>query len=176
MTQKLISMTEKELSRINVIQNLIDGKINGTEGLIHKSRGRTSNRKLDSEIVKKVEQHLKCLQKGTSSKASDVFKRGRRLQKGTAPLLDYPLSYCVLAVFVWRNPWRSDLHRASATVCPSQSKKTRKASRDPLSIRMTNGLFGYSVSKNRQGRTLSTKETKKQLFKSRCQKIFIDQI
>ncbi|MBU4369421.1 ISNCY family transposase [Patescibacteria group bacterium] len=84
MTQKLISMTEKELSRINVIQNLIDGKINGTdaskqigisirhirrlklrvgkygtEGLIHKSRGRTSNRKLDSEIVKKVEQHLK---------------------------------------------------------------------------------------------------------------------
>jgi hypothetical protein len=31
MTQKPISMIEKELSRINIIQNLIDGKINGTD-------------------------------------------------------------------------------------------------------------------------------------------------
>ena len=84
MTQKLISMSEKELSRYDIIKNLIDGKINGTdaskqigvtirhvkrlksrvvkygaEGLIHKSRGRTGNRKLNPEIVKKAEKHLK---------------------------------------------------------------------------------------------------------------------
>ncbi|MEK9130374.1 MAG: hypothetical protein AAB526_03210 [Patescibacteria group bacterium] len=31
MTQKLIFMTEKEIVRYNVIQNLINGKINGTD-------------------------------------------------------------------------------------------------------------------------------------------------
>lgn len=77
-------MTEKELSRYDVINDLIDNKINGTdaskqigvsvrhikrlkskvdkygaEGLIHKSRGKTGNRKLDPEIVKKAKQFLK---------------------------------------------------------------------------------------------------------------------
>ena len=77
-------MTEKELSRYDVIKNLIDRKINGTdaskqiglsirqvkrlkcsvmesgtEGLVHKSRGRTSNRKLDPDIINKAEKLLK---------------------------------------------------------------------------------------------------------------------
>lgn len=84
MPQKLISMSEKEIMRYDVIQSLIDGKINGTdasvqigvtvrqiqrlkgqvdkygiEGLAHKGRGRESNRKLDLETVKKVEKLLK---------------------------------------------------------------------------------------------------------------------
>ena len=84
MTQKLICMTEKELSRHDIIKYLIDGRINGTDaskqigvsirhvkrlkfivnkygakGLIHKSRGRVGNRKLDPEIIKKAEKHLK---------------------------------------------------------------------------------------------------------------------
>ncbi len=84
MTQKLISMSKKELSRYCIIKNLIDGKINGTDaskqigvsvrhvkrlksavikhgeqGLIHASRGRESNRKLDSAIVKKAKKRLK---------------------------------------------------------------------------------------------------------------------
>jgi len=84
MEQKLICMTEKELSRYDVINDLIDNKINGTDasmqigvsvrhikrlkvkvneyglkGLAHKSRGRTGNRKLDPEIIKKAEKHLK---------------------------------------------------------------------------------------------------------------------
>jgi uncharacterized glyoxalase superfamily protein PhnB len=77
-------MSKKEISRIDVINNLISGKINGTDaskqigvsirhvkrlkrkvnkygavGLIHASRGRESNRKLDSVIAKKAEGHLK---------------------------------------------------------------------------------------------------------------------
>lgn len=84
MPQKLICMSEKELSRYDVIKSLIDGKINGTDaskqigvsirhvkrlkikvdehgakGLIHKNRGQISNRKLDPEIVKKAEKYLK---------------------------------------------------------------------------------------------------------------------
>lgn len=84
MAQKLISMTEKELSRYDVIMNLIDKNINGTdaskqigvsvrhvkrlknsvikygaEGLVHNSRGRESNRKLDPKILKRVEKLLK---------------------------------------------------------------------------------------------------------------------
>ena len=84
MTQKLISMTKKELSTYDVIKNLIDEKINGTdaskqigvstrhvrrlkqavlqsgaEGLIHGSRGKESNRKLDPDILKKIERLLK---------------------------------------------------------------------------------------------------------------------
>ena len=84
MTQKLICMSEKELLRYDIIKSLIDGKINGTDaskqirlsvrhikrlklkvnkygakGLIHKNRGRESNRKLDSEIIKKAEKYLK---------------------------------------------------------------------------------------------------------------------
>jgi len=84
MTKKLISMTEKELSRINIIQNLIDGKINGTdaskqigvsvrhikrlkvkvinsgaEGLIHGNRRKESNRKIDSNIIKEAKKYLK---------------------------------------------------------------------------------------------------------------------
>ena len=84
MDQELISMSKKELSRYEIINNLIGGKINGTdaskqigvsvrhikrlkskvgkygaEGLIHKSRGMAGNRKLDTEIVKKAEKYLK---------------------------------------------------------------------------------------------------------------------
>ncbi len=84
MTQKLICMSEKELSRYDIIKSLIDGKINGTDaskqigvsirhvkrlkikvdkcgakGLIHKNRGQSGNRKLDPEIVKKAEKYLK---------------------------------------------------------------------------------------------------------------------
>ena len=84
MAQKLICMSEKELSRYDVIKNLINGKINGTdaskqigvsvrhikrlkssvakhgaEGLIHKNRGRTSNRQLSPKIVKKAQKLLK---------------------------------------------------------------------------------------------------------------------
>ena len=80
MTQKLISMTEKELSRFNIIRRLIDGNINGTdaskqigvsirhvkrlklkvkekgaEGLIHGNRGQ-SNKKLN---IIKIEKYLK---------------------------------------------------------------------------------------------------------------------
>jgi hypothetical protein len=77
-------MTEKELEKYDVIKDLIDKKINGTdaskqlnlgvrqvrrlkgmameygiEGLIHKGRGRESNRKLDPNIIEKVEKLLK---------------------------------------------------------------------------------------------------------------------
>lgn len=81
MTRKLISMTEKELSRFNIIRRLIDGNINGTdaakqidvsirhvkrlklkvkergaEGLIHGNRGQKSNRRID---ITEIEKHLK---------------------------------------------------------------------------------------------------------------------
>ena len=84
MTQKLILMTEKELERHDIIQDLINNKINGTDasrkmgltvrqvkrikakvitygltGLIHKNRGKISNRKLDPNIVEEIEKHLK---------------------------------------------------------------------------------------------------------------------
>lgn len=84
MAQKLICMAEKELSKYEIIKDLIAGKINGADaakqigvsvrhvkrlkavaikygakGLIHKSRGRESNRKLNPEIVKKAEGYLK---------------------------------------------------------------------------------------------------------------------
>lgn len=84
MSQKLICMSQKELSRYDIVKNLIDGKINGTdaskqtgvsvrhikrlkvkvvkygaEGLIHRSRGRTGNRKLNPDIIKRAEKLLK---------------------------------------------------------------------------------------------------------------------
>ena len=84
MAQKLICMSKEELSRYEIINDLIAGKINGTdaskqigvsvrhikrlklnvskngaEGLIHKNRGQSGNRKLDPEIVKKAEKYLK---------------------------------------------------------------------------------------------------------------------
>ncbi len=84
MAQKLISMTKKEIIKHDVICNLLDKKINGTdaskqlglttrqirrlkkivnkqglEGLAHKGRGKNSNRKLSSKILKKVEKLLK---------------------------------------------------------------------------------------------------------------------
>jgi hypothetical protein len=83
MTQKLISMTEKELTRYDVINNLIAKKINGldaakqldltirqigrlkkkvnkhgAEGLIHKGRGQAGNRKFDPDIMLNVEKIL----------------------------------------------------------------------------------------------------------------------
>jgi len=84
MTQKLISMTEKELSRHNVIKNLIAGTINGTDaakqmslsvrqtkrlkakvikhgaqGLIHGNRGSQGNRRLDETIIARAKEFLK---------------------------------------------------------------------------------------------------------------------
>lgn len=84
MTQKLISMTEKESMRYDLIQSLIDGKINGTDaskqigvtvrqirrmksavikdkmkGIIHASRGQKGNRSLDVATVENAKKHLK---------------------------------------------------------------------------------------------------------------------
>ena len=84
MEQKLISMTEKEISRHSVIQNLIDSKINGTdaskqicvsvrqvrrikakvkekgaEGIIHGNRGRKGNRRIDNKTLAKTIKLLK---------------------------------------------------------------------------------------------------------------------
>lgn len=83
MTQNLISMTEKELSRYSIIKNLIAGQINGTDaakqvglsvrqvkrlkakvvkngaqGLIHGHRGRESNRRLAIELAEKAKKYL----------------------------------------------------------------------------------------------------------------------
>ena len=77
-------MSEKELSRYDIIKSLIDGKINGADaskqigvsirhikrlklrvleygakGLIHKNRGQEGNRKLDPKIIRKAEKYLK---------------------------------------------------------------------------------------------------------------------
>lgn len=79
MGKELITMTNKESRRYNIIKNLIDKKINGTQasiqlnlsirqtkrlkakvkecgikGVIHKSRGKESNKKIDSELVDKI--------------------------------------------------------------------------------------------------------------------------
>ena len=79
MTQKLIAMTQKELSRYNIIKNLIEKRINrtdtskqlslsvrqvksikakvkkyGVKGIIHQNRGRTSNRKISEEKINKI--------------------------------------------------------------------------------------------------------------------------
>ena len=76
-------MTEKELSRYDIIKNLLDHKINGSDaakqigisvrhikrlkaravkfgaaGLIHRSRGREGNRKLDEKIIALAKKHL----------------------------------------------------------------------------------------------------------------------
>jgi len=84
MTQKLISMTEKELQKYDVICNLINKKINGTDaskqlglttrhirrlkktvdkngakGVAHKGRGKTSNKKINAETIDAVKKHLK---------------------------------------------------------------------------------------------------------------------
>lgn len=84
MAQELIPMSQTELSRYDIVKDLINGTINGTEaakqigvsirhvkrlkskvdrlgaaGLIHGNRGRESNRKLNGEIIAKTEKHLK---------------------------------------------------------------------------------------------------------------------
>jgi len=84
MAQKLIIMSERELSRYDIIKRLINGEINGTDaskqigvtirhikrlklkvdelgaaGLIHGNRGKISNRKLDIEVTTKAEKYLK---------------------------------------------------------------------------------------------------------------------
>lgn len=84
MAQKLITMSQSELSRYDIIKQLIDGRINGTgaakqigvsvrqvkrlklkvgelgaKGLIHGNRGKTGNRKLDDKIIAKAEKYLK---------------------------------------------------------------------------------------------------------------------
>ena len=84
MAQILISMTEKESMRYDLIQSLIDGKINGTDaskqigvtvrqikrmksrviknkmkGIIHGNRGRTGNRALNTETIENAKKYLK---------------------------------------------------------------------------------------------------------------------
>lgn len=84
MTQKLITMSSEELTRYDIIKELIAGKINGTEaakqidlsvrqirrlkkkvnnfgaqGLIHGHRGRVGNRKIPNEIIEKTKDFLK---------------------------------------------------------------------------------------------------------------------
>lgn len=84
MTQQLITMTQKELLRYDIIQNLIDGRINGTEAskqinlsvrqikrlkarvklygakaIIHKNRGKTSNRKIPETKINKIKRIVK---------------------------------------------------------------------------------------------------------------------
>ena len=83
-TQKLITMARKELSRYDIIKNLIDGKVNGSEAavqlglsirhakrlkakvlklgieaLAHGNRGKVSNRRIDDDILKKAKKYLK---------------------------------------------------------------------------------------------------------------------
>ncbi|MFH1233451.1 MAG: hypothetical protein V1649_02250 [Patescibacteria group bacterium] len=78
MTQKLICMTQKKLLGYDVIKNLMENKINGTDaakqiglsirqtkrvkakvkkygavGLIHSSRGKSNNRKLSDYLIEK---------------------------------------------------------------------------------------------------------------------------
>ncbi|MEW6408420.1 MAG: ISNCY family transposase [Patescibacteria group bacterium] len=84
MQQQLISMTQKELLRYEIIQNLIKGCINGTEaakqmdltvrqvknikarvikegayGVVHKNRGRKSNKKLPETKINQIETIIK---------------------------------------------------------------------------------------------------------------------
>jgi len=84
MNQNLICMAHKELSRYDIIKNLLDGEINGSEAalqigvsirhirrlkkkvdekgieaLAHGNRGRNSNRRIDIEIIKKAKKYLK---------------------------------------------------------------------------------------------------------------------
>lgn len=84
MSQKLICMTKRELSKYDIINDLIDKKINGTDaskqlglttrqirrlkilvdkkgvkGIIHKSRGKKSNRKINCKTLNKVKKLLK---------------------------------------------------------------------------------------------------------------------
>lgn len=84
MAQKLITMNETEIMRYDIIKKLLDKKFKnsqaaklldlsvrqikriknrvrekGAEGLIHKSRGRDSNRKIDSKIIAKAKKYLK---------------------------------------------------------------------------------------------------------------------
>jgi len=84
MAQKLICMTENELFKYETINNLINNEINGTDaskligvsvrhikrlkrivakygakGLIHKNRGKQSNRKTDDKILEKAKKYIK---------------------------------------------------------------------------------------------------------------------
>lgn len=84
MAQELFIMSNKELSRYEVVKNLINGEINGTEaakqigickrqvrrlkvrareygakGIIHAGRGKSSNRKMSEERVAKIEKIIK---------------------------------------------------------------------------------------------------------------------
>ena len=84
MKQQLITMTNKELSRYEVIQRLLNKEINGTEaakqlnlsirqtknlkvkvkkygaeGIIHGNRGKASNRKISKNKIKEMEKIVK---------------------------------------------------------------------------------------------------------------------
>lgn len=82
--KKFIIMAQNDLRRYDIIKNLINRKINGTEaskqlnlsvrqikrlkskvkikgieGIIHGNRGKESNRKIESKIIKKAKKYLK---------------------------------------------------------------------------------------------------------------------
>ena len=84
MTQKTITMSQKESSRHEIIRSLIDKKINGTQaakqiglsvrqvknikarvikqglkGIIHRNRGRIGNRRLSAKIIEKAKLHIR---------------------------------------------------------------------------------------------------------------------
>ncbi len=84
MTQKLITMTQKELFRSEIITNLINGIINGTDAskqldlsvrqiqrlkakvlthgikaLAHGNRGKSSNRKIDEQTIIRITNIIK---------------------------------------------------------------------------------------------------------------------
>jgi hypothetical protein len=102
MRKKLISMTNKESRRYDIIKDLINKKINGTqasiklnlsirqtkrlkvrvkkygiEGVIHKSRGKESNKKISSKLVDKIvkiteENYLDFTSQLTYEKLSEI--------------------------------------------------------------------------------------------------------
>jgi hypothetical protein len=94
MGKQLITMTKKESERYNIIQNLINKKIDGTQaskqlnlsirqtkrlkakvkkygiqGIIHRSRGKESNKKIDSKLKNKI---IKITEKNYSDFTSQL--------------------------------------------------------------------------------------------------------
>ena len=112
MAQKTITMTPKELSRYEIIKRLIRKEINGTEaakqinlsvrqvkriktrvikegseGVIHKSRGGISNRKILEEKIKKIEKIVKEKYSDFGPKfASEKLEENHRLKIGKEKL------------------------------------------------------------------------------------------
>jgi len=67
MKQKLISMTEKEITRHNIIQNLIDGKINGIDA--------SKQIQVSTRQIRRIKAKLK---KGSSGNNSWQQRQGKQ--------------------------------------------------------------------------------------------------